>query len=717
MQSGTQIRDYRFDVCIGEGGMAEVWLARHLHLDKNVAIKVLSPGLLTKSDFEERFMREARAMARLQHPNILAATDFFIDQGGYYLVMPFIDAGSLAERMERNPGPIPIDECLNISHQILSALDYAHQKGVIHRDVKPSNILLDSDGRAFLADFGIALMIGEDRKTRTGTSIGTPHYMSPEQIMRPKTMDHRADVYSFGCVLYEMVTGYPPYEADAATDADSDFIVKTAHVNEAVPDPGASNPTVPPQVRQAVMKAMAKNPEDRFSGCGEFLDYLERMVAFQEEAIDSQLRIVSPSVQSTLRGQAEIVDDRSYGGHSLPRPSISTAQAPTKSIFVWPWVMGAIFVVSLVCGLAIWISVGGKFLPSPGSSTIIIGGVAPLTGEAAIFGASAKNGTDLAVSEWNAKGGVFSKQVKLVFADDKGDPTEGATVFRRLIEQDMACAIVGTVMSKVSLAGAPICQANKVPMIATTSTNPRVTGAGNYIFRACYIDPLQGTLGAIFAYEGLKARKAACIFDRGNDYTIGLSELFKAKFIALGGEVVGFEGHATGNTDFRIQLTKVLAAKPDILYISDYYSDVAIMAKQARELGFTGPMLGGDGWDSPKLLEIAGPAVEGCFFTNHYAKEDTAPIVQEFVKKYTDKYPAAPDAIAALAYDATNIMLDAINRAGATDGAAIQAALTKTNLRVVTGQLKFDEKRNPVKSAVIIELKGGRQVYKATIAP
>ncbi len=362
----------------------------------------------------------------------------------------------------------------------------------------------------------------------------------------------------------------------------------------------------------------------------------------------------------------------------------------------------------------------GSLLPFVGcdkNKDVVLGGVAPLTGEAATFGTSTKNGYDLAVSEWNAKGGVLGKQVRMVFADDKGDPAEGATVFTKLIEQDKACAIVGTVMSKVSLAGAPICQAAKVPMIATASTNPKVTGVGNYVFRACFIDPFQGTVGAKFAFDDLKAKKAACLFDVGNDYTKGLSEFFKAKFTALGGEVVGFEGHATGTSDFKAQLTKVLASKPDVLYISDYYSDVAIMAKQARELGFKGPMIGGDGWDSPKLVEIAGPAVEGCFFTNHYAKEDKAPIVQEFVKKYTDKFHVAPDALAALGYDGANIMLDAVNRAGSTDGAAIQSALAKTDLRVVTGQVKFDGERNPVKSAVIIEIKGGQQVYKTTVAP
>ncbi len=372
---------------------------------------------------------------------------------------------------------------------------------------------------------------------------------------------------------------------------------------------------------------------------------------------------------------------------------------------------------SYLVALAIVAGTALSFMGCDKNKNVVVGGVAPLTGEAATFGASTKNGYDLAVAEWNAKGGVLGKQVQLVFADDKGDPAEGATVFTKLIEQDKACAVLGTVMSKVSLAGAPICQNAKIPMIATASTNPKVTGVGNYVFRACFIDPFQGTVGAKFAFDDLKAKKAACLFDVGNDYTKGLSEFFKAKFVALGGEVVGFEGHATGTSDFKAQLTKVLASKPDVLYVSDYYADVAIIAKQARELGFKGPLVGGDGWDSPKLTEIAGSAIEGCFFTNHYAKEDKSPIVQEFVKKYSEKYKASPDALAALAYDAANIMLDAIKRAGSTDGAAIQGAMAKTDLRVVTGQVKFDGERNPVKSAVIIEIKGGQQVYKTTVAP
>jgi len=349
---------------------------------------------------------------------------------------------------------------------------------------------------------------------------------------------------------------------------------------------------------------------------------------------------------------------------------------------------------------------------------IKIGGIGPVTGEAATFGISTKNGMTMAVDEWNAKGGIFGgRKAKLIFEDDKGDPSEGAIVWNKLIQQDNVVAIVGTVMSKVSLVGAPICQAAGIPMISPTSTNEKVTLVGDYIFRACFIDPFQGTVGANFAYKDLKARSAAAIFDLGNDYTKGLAENFKKQFEKLGGKIVAFEGHPTGTTDFKAQLTKIMEGKPDVIYIPDYYNDVGLIAKQARELGFKGPLVGGDGWDSPELVKIGGTAVENGFFTNHYSSEDKRPIVQDFVKKYKAKFGAEPDALAALGYDAMYIMLDAIKRAGSTKGAAIRDALKATDINVVSGRIKFDANRNPIKSAVIIEIKNGKQVYRTTVNP
>jgi len=351
------------------------------------------------------------------------------------------------------------------------------------------------------------------------------------------------------------------------------------------------------------------------------------------------------------------------------------------------------------------------------SNDVVLGGVGPISGDAATFGDSTKKGFMLAVEEWNTKGGLLGKPIKTVFADDKGDPAEGATVYTKLIQQDKVTAIVGTVMSKVTLAGAPICQAAKVPMISPTSTNLKVTQVGDYIFRACFIDDFQGMVGAKFAFNDLKAKNAGAIFDLGNDYTKGLSENFKKAFEGLGGKVVAFEGHATGAVDFKAQLTKILAGKPDVLYVSDYYNDVALIAKQARELGFKGPLIGGDGWDSPDLVKLGGTAVENGFFTNHYAPDATTAEVVNFVKNYNAKYGATPDALAALAYDATYLMLTAIKTANSTDGTKIRDALKAIDLQVVSGRVKFDENRNPIKSAVIIEIKGGKQTYRTTVAP
>ncbi|MGC8575557.1 MAG: ABC transporter substrate-binding protein [Caldisericum sp.] len=375
----------------------------------------------------------------------------------------------------------------------------------------------------------------------------------------------------------------------------------------------------------------------------------------------------------------------------------------------------ALVVLLLIVALVSTTFTGCKTAQGP--SVIKIGGIGPVTGEASTFGVSTRNGYEMMIEEWNAKGGVLGKKVELVFADDKGDPTEGATAAQKLINEDKVVAIAGTVMSKVSLAIAPICQNAGIPMVSPTSTNPKVTQVGDYIFRACFIDPFQGTVGAVFAYNNLKARKAGVLFDNSNDYTKGLAEFFRDKFTSLGGQIVAFEGHPAGTTDFTPFLTKILAGSPDVIYCPDYYSDDGLMAKQARQLGYKGPFLGGDGWDSPDLVKIGGDAVNNSYFTNHFSKDDQRPEVQEFVKKYTAKYGEAPDALAALGYDAMGLILQAIQNAGSTDGAKIRDALKNIEYHGVSGLIKFDENRNPVKPAVIIKIENGKQVYVTTVNP
>lgn len=346
-----------------------------------------------------------------------------------------------------------------------------------------------------------------------------------------------------------------------------------------------------------------------------------------------------------------------------------------------------------------------------------IGIIAPISGEAATFGESTANGAKLYFDQVNAAGGVEGMKIVYFVEDDKGDPTEGANAYSKLIDQNKVSAIVGTVMSKVSLAGAPIAQNKGVPMISPTSTNPAVTLVGNYIFRACFIDPFQGFVAAKFAYNDLGKKSAAVIYDSGNDYTKGLAEVFRDEFSKMGGKITAFESYTAGTSDFNAQLVKIKATNPEVLFIPNYYNDAGLIAKQAREMGIKAIFLGGDGWDSPDLFKIAGKAIEGGFFVNHFSKDSQLPAAKKFVADYKAKYNKDPDALAALAYEAAMIVVDAIKRAKSADPKAIRDAMEKTNLETLTGVVKFDQNRNPVKGAVILECKDGQAVYKASVNP
>lgn len=352
-----------------------------------------------------------------------------------------------------------------------------------------------------------------------------------------------------------------------------------------------------------------------------------------------------------------------------------------------------------------------------------IGGVACLTGAAATYGASTRNACILAFQEANDKGGVNiggeQYLISYIFEDDQGSPEVAANAFRKLIDQDEVKAILGSVMSSCTLAGAPIAQDAGIPTISPTSTAVQVTRTGDYIFRSCFLDPFQGAVVATFSTEDLKAKTAAVIFDNANDYTKGLAEAFRDSFEKLGGKVVAFESFAeeSKTVDFSAQLTKIKSANPDVIFLDAYYSAAALMAKQARGLGITAPFVGADGWDSAEFTKLGGEAVEGGHFCNHYSPEDPRPIVQNFVKKYAETYGATPDALATLAYDAALILLDSLERAGSTDGAAIRDAISATDLECVSGQITFDEYGDPLKKAAIIKVENGEFVFQKFVQP
>ncbi len=347
---------------------------------------------------------------------------------------------------------------------------------------------------------------------------------------------------------------------------------------------------------------------------------------------------------------------------------------------------------------------------------IKIGVVLPLTGDIAAMGQSAKNAISLLDEQVNSKGGVLGKKVKFIIEDDENKPANSANVAQKLITEDVV-GIIGSYSSKCSIAMAPVVNAAKIPMITGTSTNPKVTEAGEYIFRSCFIDPFQGTVIAKFAISDLKAKTAAVLFDNGNDYSKGLSEFFQAEFKKEGGQVVDAETYANGDQDFNAQLTKIKGLNPDILVLPDMYSNVGLITKQARALGIKATFLGGDGWDSPDLFKIGGDSVNGSYFTNHFSPDDTAPEVVEYNKAYKAKFNAAPDATSGLVYDAGKILITAIEKAGSADPEKIKDTMKGLTVQVVSGKVSFDEKRNPVKSAVIIKVEDGKQKFVKKVNP
>jgi branched-chain amino acid transport system substrate-binding protein len=351
---------------------------------------------------------------------------------------------------------------------------------------------------------------------------------------------------------------------------------------------------------------------------------------------------------------------------------------------------------------------------------ILLGHFASMTGSEATFGQSTDNGIRLAIDEINEAGGVGGKRVRVVTYDDKGDAREAGTAVTRLTTRDHVAAVLGEVASSLSLAGAPVCQEVGVPMVSPSSTNPKVTEVGDKIFRVCFIDPFQGFVCAKFAreHEGLKATKAAILYDQVAAYAVGLQEEFEKAFTQQGGEIVSKQTYQAGDQDFSAQLTAIRAAQPEVIFIPGYYTDVGNIALQARKLGITVPLLGGDGWDSVKLGEIAGTAINGCFYSNHYSQQDPDLRVQEFIKKYDERFKGKPDGLAALGYDAARIVCEAIGRAGSVDGNAIAQELANTkDFPGVTGKISIDENRNAVKPAVMLEMKDGVPTYVTTIAP
>ncbi len=366
---------------------------------------------------------------------------------------------------------------------------------------------------------------------------------------------------------------------------------------------------------------------------------------------------------------------------------------------------------------------GDKAKPAATSNEIKIGGNFELTGGVANFGKQTVNGIQLAFKQANASGGVLGKQIVFVLADNKSEPAEATNAITKLITQDKVSAVLGPVTSSNVLATVQVAQDNKIPVLTATGTNEKITVDNGkvrpFAFRSCFIDPFQGRVMANYASKSLKAKTAVIYVDSSSDYSKGLSASFEATFVQNGGKIVAKEAFLQKDQDFKATLTKIKALGADTIFIPAYYEEVGKIVKQARELGITSPLLGTDGWDDPKVVEIAGAAaLNNTYFSNHYSSQDKDPNVVKFVEAYKKEYNQEPSALAALGYDSGLLLIDAIKRANSTESVKIKEALEQTkNLQVSTGVITIDSNHNPVKSAVVIEMKDGKQTFKEKVNP
>ncbi|HKQ57723.1 MAG TPA: ABC transporter substrate-binding protein [Candidatus Eisenbacteria bacterium] len=371
---------------------------------------------------------------------------------------------------------------------------------------------------------------------------------------------------------------------------------------------------------------------------------------------------------------------------------------------------------------------------------LVIGEYGSLTGGDATFGQSTKAGVEVALDELtkSAEGKIGGMTVRAVVEDDQGRPEEAASVVQKLINQDRVIAVVGEVASSRSLAGGPICQQNGVPMISPSSTNPGVTQIGDFIFRMCYLDDFQGAVMARFTAQNLGLKRVAMLKDIKNDYSVALAQYFTEEWKKLGGTILIEQSYQSGDQDFRAQLTAIKARNPEAIILPGYYTEAGLIGRQARELGLNMPIIGGDGWESAKLIEIGGEAMNGCYYANHWSLDQPNPKLQAFLTAYRAKFNTDPDAIGGLAYDAATVLFGCMQRLAADDPAtfaalgsskagtdARKAATAKlrdliaatANYEGATGMITLDENRNPKKPIVVIAVKGGKKVFETSIAP
>jgi branched-chain amino acid transport system substrate-binding protein len=358
------------------------------------------------------------------------------------------------------------------------------------------------------------------------------------------------------------------------------------------------------------------------------------------------------------------------------------------------------------------------FFAQPGFAQIKIGAVSCISGPLSTFGVSSIRGARMAIEEVNARGGVLGQTIELVVDDNGSKAGETARIARKFLSQDHVVAILGDLTSSATMEAAPLAQEAHVPLLTPTATATSVTKVGDYVFRSCFTDPFTGRIMARFAIEHLDARRGVVLTDVKQDYSIGVSAELASYYRQQGGQVLQEYSFSSGDTDFRAQLSSLKSLQPDVVFVPAYYTEAALILREARQLGVKAKFVGGEGWDSPSLISVAGKSADGSFYTNHFSPDDPEPLVQTFVQTYKTKYGTAPDALSALWYDGAGLLADAIRRAGSTESAKIRDALAATkNFPGVTGTVSLDEQRNASKPGVIVTIENGHVKMVERVEP
>jgi branched-chain amino acid transport system substrate-binding protein len=725
----TTMGRYELREIIGRGGMATVFDGYDPRFRRAVAVKVMTQDLMGDEIMRARFDREAQTIAALEHPAIVPVYDFGEEQHRAYLVMRLMKGGTLADRLKK--GAIPIAETVHILSRIGSALERAHQKGIIHRDLKPSNIMFDEYGDAFLGDFGIARLT-ESAVTLTGEAvIGTPAYMSPEQVNGDKELDGRSDIYALGVICFEMLTGQRPFQADTGAR------LMMKHVLEPVPDIYQIKPDLPPGMETVIARTLAKKPNERFASAGEMSDTLSRLLQGQERPA-LPIGLAAPPSPAPPTGTADTVLAASPALPPLDSDATEISPPVTTTEVMHPtfprrpspkstglrrgWTtatfLGFVVLVVLIGGgllLANLLNRAGAadFSCDDAIGCVEIGPDDPihiayilaLSGGAAYLGEDSRGGVEFAIED---RGGELLGHEILLTGEDSGcNAGGGQAAAQSVIADPTIVGIIGTNCSSEAEAAMPILNEAGLLMISPSNTVPRLTEpdpekGGTWLpgfYRTAHNDLFQGRLAAEFAYRELGTRTAAIVHDN-NPYSDSLRQVFAERFVELGGEVTYSGSVSAGDTDMSGILSQISANPPDILYFPIFEPQGNYLVTQARENADLTDMelMGTDGLLTASFPEAAGAAGVGIYLSGPAISGER---YDTFLARWEEKYGGAPPGgFHAHAYDATNILLEAIEEVAKVgdDGTLLvgrqelrEAIVATARFNGLTGRLTCNE--------------------------